>query len=211
METGMAGRTLLDRNGILYPMLVIAAIAVIIVSAVGVAMVTGLLPRAESTSEQRPATDPQVNGPRATKRAAMNEPQAAQRADVNQPQVVKKAAVAGGMDEACNNCGVIESITPVESKGQGSGIGAVAGGVTGALIGNQIGRGNGNTAATIAGAAGGAFAGNAIEKNMKKTLRYQVRVRMSDGSYRTTSHSIAPAFAIGDKVRIVNGQAVAGG
>ncbi len=83
-----------------------------------------------------------------------------------------------------------------------------AGGITGALVGNQIGRGSGNTVATIAGAAGGAFAGNEIEKNMKKSPRYQVRVHMNDGTYRTIHQSSAPAFSVGEKVKIVNGQVV---
>ena len=178
METRIFGKKLLGRNGILYPMLVIAAIAVIIFSAFGVATMTGLLPRAESTNDTHAMT---------------------------------KNRVASSADKTCNNCGVIESINTVEVKGQGSGLGAVAGGVTGALIGNQIGRGNGNTVATIAGMAGGAYAGNEIEKNMKKSSRYQVRVRMNDGTLRTTYSSSAPAFAIGDRVRIMNGQVVAAG
>lgn len=101
---------------------------------------------------------------------------------------------------------MVESITPVEVRGSGTGLGMAAGGITGALLGNQIGRCSGNTVATIAGAAGGAFAGNEIEKNMKKSPRYQVRVRMTDGTYRTTYQSHPPAFAVGDKVKVVNGQ-----
>ncbi|MBI4190139.1 MAG: glycine zipper 2TM domain-containing protein [Betaproteobacteria bacterium] len=178
METKAFGKKLMGRNGLLYPMLVVAAISVIIFSAFGVAMMTGLLPRAES---------------------------------INEPHAMTKNRVAGRADKTCNNCGVIEAINAVEVTGQGTGLGAVAGGVTGALIGNQIGRGSGNTVATIAGAAGGAFAGNEIEKNMKKAVRYQVRVRMNDGTLRTTYYSSAPAFAIGDKVKIVNGQVVAAG
>ncbi|MDP2708209.1 MAG: glycine zipper 2TM domain-containing protein, partial [Burkholderiales bacterium] len=114
-------------------------------------------------------------------------------------------------DKDCSNCGMVESITPVEvirGSGSGTALGMAAGGITGALVGNQIGRGNGNTVATIAGAAGGAFAGNEIEKNMKKSPRYHVRVRMDDGTLRTTYQSHAPAFTVGEKVKIVNGQAV---
>lgn len=175
MQTKILGKKLLDRKGILYPMLVIAAVSVIIFSAFGVATMTGLLPRAES-----------MNDAHATAQSRKHN--------------------AGKFDPACANCGVVESITPIEVKGGGSGLGMVAGGVTGALVGNQIGRGNGNAVATIAGAAGGAFAGNEIEKNMKKAVRYQVRVRMHDGSYRTIHQSYAPAFAVGEKVKIVNGQ-----
>jgi outer membrane lipoprotein SlyB len=106
----------------------------------------------------------------------------------------------------CANCGVIESIRVANVQGQGSGLGAVAGGVAGGLLGNQIGRGNGRTVATIAGAAGGAYAGNAIEKNMKKHTVYRVTLRMEDGRLRTLSQRQAPAFAVGDRVRVANGR-----
>lgn len=46
---------------------------------------------------------------------------------------------------------------------------------------------------------------------MKKTMRYQVQVRMNDGTYRTTYQSSAPAFSVGAKVKVVNGQIAAAG
>jgi outer membrane lipoprotein SlyB len=190
MEIGINRNSEFNRKGLLYPMLLIAAVSVIIFSAFGVAMMTGLLPRAESMGVER-ADDTAKPVPAERERSS------------TPPRHLAAAAT-------CANCGVIESIRPVEVKGQGSGLGMVAGGITGALVGNQIGRGNGNTLATIAGAAGGVFAGNEIEKNMKKAVQYQVRVQMSDGSYRTSTLSTAPAFAVGDKVRVINGQVVAG-
>jgi hypothetical protein len=51
----MLNMKVLSRNGLLYPMLLIAAISVILFSALGVATMTGLLPRAESMSDARPA------------------------------------------------------------------------------------------------------------------------------------------------------------
>lgn len=182
------------KNGILYPMLVIAAVSVIIFSAFGVASLTGLIPTAQPNSVQQPEPQPK------------RQPQSMQ-----PPAKPARAAPTRIAATACDNCGVVEAINAVEVKGEGTGLGVVAGGITGALIGNQIGRGSGNTVATIAGAAGGAYAGNEVEKNMKKSLRYQVRVRMDDGTLRTTYSPSAPAFAIGDKVRIVNGQVVAAG
>jgi outer membrane lipoprotein SlyB len=112
------------------------------------------------------------------------------------------------MAPACADCGVVASIAPVEVKGRTNGLGLIAGGVTGALVGNQIGHGNGNALATIGGAAGGAFAGNEIEKHVKKSVQYKVRVRMPDGTFRTTYQSAAPAFAVGDKVKVSNGRVV---
>jgi outer membrane lipoprotein SlyB len=106
---------------------------------------------------------------------------------------------------ACSSCGTVESIRSIEVRGEATGVGAVAGGVTGAVVGHQMGSGRGNTAMTVLGAAGGAYAGNEIEKNVKKHVVYRVTVRMDDGSFRTVSQANAPAFAVGDKVRLVQG------
>lgn len=103
----------------------------------------------------------------------------------------------------CASCGTIESVTPVERQGKGSGTGAVAGGVLGAVVGNQVGHGGGRTAATLLGALGGGFAGNAIEKHVKKETVYQVRVRMEDGSTRTVEQASLPA--VGTRVTVNNG------
>ena len=107
----------------------------------------------------------------------------------------------------CTNCGEVESVTPVQRAGQGSGVGVVAGGVLGAIVGNQVGKGNGRAAATVLGALGGGYAGNAVEKNMNKAVVYQVRVRMEDGSVRTLEQASAPA--LGARVT-VDGNALRG-
>ena len=59
------------------------------------------------------------------------------------------------------------------------------------------------------GAAGGALAGNAIEKDMKKSTAWRITVRMDDESHRALSQAEPPALAVGDKVRVVEGRAVA--
>ena len=103
----------------------------------------------------------------------------------------------------CKSCGTIEAVTPITKDGQGSGVGVVAGGVLGGVVGNQIGKGSGRAATTVLGAIGGGWAGNAIEKNMKKTTAYSVRVRMADGSTRTMEQSSAPM--VGSKVTVDGG------
>ena len=100
----------------------------------------------------------------------------------------------------CVDCGTVESVTPVEVQGTGSGAGAIAGGVLGAVVGNQVGDGNGKTLATILGAVGGGMAGNAVEKKMKKVTHYDVSVRMEDGSHRIIRQT-APA-SVGSQVRV---------
>lgn len=101
---------------------------------------------------------------------------------------------------ACASCGVIESVTPFEKKGEGTGIGAVAGGVLGGVVGNQVGGGNGKKAMTVLGAVGGGMAGHEIEKRQRATTMYAVKVRMQDGSLRSVTQSTAPT--VGQKVTL---------
>ncbi len=125
------------------------------------------------------------------------------------------AALTGALPSAmsklvapCPNCGVIDSIQQVAVKGKTSGLGAVAGGVAGGLLGNQIGSGNSRAVLTVSGAAGGAFAGDAIEGQMTKQTAWRVTVRLEDGSVKTLLRNSPPPFAVGDRVRIVNGSSL---
>jgi outer membrane lipoprotein SlyB len=123
-----------------------------------------------------------------------------------QQQPARQQPQAVPVTPLCTNCGTIDPIRVVEQAGQGSGVGMIAGGVLGGLLGHQIGHGSGNTAATIVGAAGGAYAGNHVEKNVKKVARYDVSVRMDDGTLRTVSYEAEPGFRSGDKVRFIDGR-----
>jgi outer membrane lipoprotein SlyB len=184
----------------LHPLVAIAAIAVIVLSATGVAAIFGKIPGAESKSSEPFAYNaPGTQGAPGTQSAVPNSERSSRVARGQMPAQSQAPS-------PCADCGVIESIRIAEVQGQGSGAGAVAGGVAGGLIGNQIGHGTGRTVATIAGAAGGAYAGNAIEKNMKKHSVYRVTLRMDDGSQRTVSQREAPAHAVGDRVRVSNGR-----
>ncbi|MCJ0765488.1 glycine zipper 2TM domain-containing protein [Variovorax terrae] len=144
---------------------------------------------ADEVAPPKPVAKPVVTAPKPA-------PVHVARKPVPAPTVVGEATPAPAPAPArvvCANCGTIESVTPVEHKGSGSGLGAVAGGVLGAVVGNQVGGGTGRTVATVLGAVGGGYAGNAVEKNMKKTTAYQVQVRMEDGSVRTIEQATAPA------------------
>ena len=118
------------------------------------------------------------------------------------PQVVMPPP-APVVKAICAACGTVEAVTPITREGQGSGVGVVSGGVLGAVVGNQVGKGSGRAVATVLGAVGGGWAGNTIEKNMKKTTAYSVRVRMEDGSSRTIEQSSAPM--VGSKVTVDGG------
>ena len=177
------------RPGILYPVMLIAAIVLIVFSVVGIATMLGWMPPAMSGGE------PGVKSAAAT----------AAQPGVSRPRLFASAPAN------CVDCGVVESIRVVETKGQGTGVGAIGGAVIGGILGNQVGRGSGRTAATVVGAGAGAYAGNEIEKNSKKSAHYQIRVRMNDGSYRTLRESRQPALSVGQKVRVTEQGIVAAG
>jgi outer membrane lipoprotein SlyB len=109
----------------------------------------------------------------------------------------------------CDTCGVVQSVSYVEKKGEASGAGLVVGGVAGGVIGHQIGSGRGNTVATIAGAGLGALAGNQVEKNVKKKTYYVVTVNLDNGKKQSINFSSKPAFKEGDRVKVVDGKKLA--
>jgi outer membrane lipoprotein SlyB len=186
META---NTAEKRSGILYPVMLIAAIAIIVFSAVGIATMMGWMPTALSGAETAAKTGPAPSA----------------KGGVSRPRIVTSNAAS------CRDCGVVESIRVVELDGEGTGVGAIGGAVVGGILGNQVGRGRGRTAATVVGAGAGAYAGHEIEKNVKKSTRYQVRVRMNDGATRTFYESAQPALSVGQKVRVTDQGVVAAG
>jgi outer membrane lipoprotein SlyB len=110
----------------------------------------------------------------------------------------------------CSSCGTVIAISETRQEGHGTGIGAVGGAVAGGVIGNQFGSGGGRTAMTLLGALGGGFAGNSVEKHLRTTTSYSVRVRMENGHVRYFTYHQAPPFQQGQRVRIENGTLVAG-
>ncbi len=101
----------------------------------------------------------------------------------------------------CDACGVVVSVNQVKVKGKPNYLGAIAGGVAGAALGNQVGKGDGKTAATVLGAVGGAVAGREIEKRVRSGIRYDVAVKLDNGSTRSVSYEADPGLAVGAKVQ----------
>ena len=109
----------------------------------------------------------------------------------------------------CADCGVVESVSLAEVKGDKPNVlGTIAGGVLGGVIGNQVGGGSGKDLATIVGAVGGAYAGNRIENNQDKVQVYRVLVRMDSGATRSIDYANDPGLKVGAAVRIDNGAIV---
>jgi len=195
-----------DTQSRVSPIVAIAAVSVIIFSAAGVGVMTGVIPSSFSKStEQSAATDAAENAA-APKQAAVpaKTPLVSEKAR-REPVHVATAEAPQSVSRVCAACGKVTTINVVEQEGEGTGLGAVAGGVIGGVLGNQIGRGNGRKIATIAGAAGGAYAGHQAEKQIKTTQRWNVAVRMEDGSTRMFSFNQEPSVRVGDSVRVRDG------
>ena len=176
---------------LLYPALLIAGIAVIIASMLGIAAMSGLLPGMQSQPVARPPAG--IDAPAARK----------------PPSPVLSAP--GGRAEAptvpCANCGIVESVRALEAVGSGSGVGAVAGGMDGGILGKQVSGGHGRTAVTVVGTNASTYTGHELEKNMNKNLQYEIRVRMDDQSLRTFAATKAE-LGEGQRVRIRDGRPV---
>jgi outer membrane lipoprotein SlyB len=164
-----------------HPLVWGAGIALIVFCGVGAAAVMGWIP----TSVGKPADEIAV----APKAAPQSSP----------PRTASRAAAK------CANCGVVQSVREIETKGEGSGVGVVGGAVVGGVLGNQVGGGDGKRIMTVVGAVGGAVAGNEIEKRARSTTTYEITVRLDDGSSRVVTEASPPSWRAGDKVRVING------
>lgn len=196
----------------LHPLMVAAAISIIIFCGVGVAAISGLIPQVygsksnaepvatvSGTAAETPAT---VTEKQVASEAA-KEPVAESTAPPKPHRATHRVAEAPAYQApACYDCGTVVAVNAVAVPGNTSGVGAVGGAVVGGVVGHQFGNGHGKQAMTALGAIGGALAGNAVEKSQRQNTRYDVVVRMQDGGTRTISASTPPPFSSGDRVRI---------
>jgi outer membrane lipoprotein SlyB len=184
----------------LHPLLTAAAVSVIVLSAVGVASLTGAIPSSKGQENTLQLPNEFIKPIEPVVYREFNEtPQVAQAPVVTEaPRVVEapKPQVLPGQ------LAVVESVREVKEPGDAKGVGAVAGGVVGGVLGNKLGKGKGFV--TILGAAGGAFAGHQIEKQARAEKRWEIGVRLDDGSQRTLPSDVEPAWRAGDRVRLVN-------
>ncbi len=209
----------------LHPLLTAAAISITVFSAVGVAALTGLLPHSSGTmKDAEPVVtavpeqpQPSVIEPSMPAAAAVATPVAkpkpvhrAAKPQSTQPvQITEAAPIAQAPKPVvpAGITGVVESVKEITTPGDGrSGVGAIGGGIAGAVLGNQFGHGTGRSIMTVLGAAGGALAGKEIEKQHNATKRWEVTVRLDDGSYQTLSSPSLPYWHAGDRVRFLDGR-----
>lgn len=190
----------------LHPLVLAAAGAVVLVCGLGAAAIMGWLPSSNGKDADGSLA---ANGSPMTSQSMPSQmPQSGNASDHRAP-IVHHARpaeyVASASPAKCAECGVIDAVNEVDTRGQGSGVGAAGGAVVGGLLGNQVGSGRGRELATIAGAIGGAVAGNQIEGNVRTNRSYNISVRLNDGSIRTFHQPEQPGWHAGDHVRIVDG------
>lgn len=198
------------------PIVIAAAVSLILFSVVGIGVMTGLIPTANSKTDPKGATTvsapaPKSAGaPRADSKPSLAKATVAESAPVAASKSARSTDAVDKNSEPllCEQCGVVQSVRAVQNKGEASGLGAIAGGITGAVVGNRVGEGQGKTLATMVGVVGGAVAGNKIEENMKKTQGVSVTLLMDSGAARTLRLSTDPGVLPGDKVKVVNGALV---
>lgn len=184
-----------------HPMLIVASVAVVLVSLTGTAAIMGWLPNSAGAPRTADPTASSVAGT-VQQPAVYVAPQRIAAAPVVYRQVrdepVRHAIV-------CQNCGTVDAVREVTSGGDSNGLGAAGGAVVGGLLGNQVGSGHGRDAMTVVGAIGGALAGNQIQKRSNATHSYQTTVHMNNGSTRTVAQANQPDWREGDHVKIVDG------
>lgn len=120
------------------------------------------------------------------------------------PRIKSKPAQPG----TCALCGTIESVRTIEVYDEPSAAAGVMdskGGAETAGAGGAIASG----AMSVLDSLNDMVSGNSAEKaekNLRKRLVWRVTVRMDDGSFRAISLPSPPVFAVGEKVRVVEGR-----
>ena len=161
----------------LHPIVWIAGIALIVFCGVGAAALMGWIGTGKAV-EQSPLTK------------------------LDKARAPERAHVAA---KVCLECGVVQSVQEVDTKGTGSGVGAVGGAVVGGVLGHQVGDGDQRKIGAVVGAVAGGVVGNEIEKQVRTTKTFEIAVRFDDGSNRVITEATASPWHVGDKVKVVNG------
>ena len=187
----------------LHPLIATAACAVILVSLVGVAAITGLLPDSRgNTAPLSAVSENTLDIGNADKPAAADDAPLASKlvADKLAEEPVKRASIPKPAPKPqpvrqAKSQPAVQPITrpapyqpPVAARAPTC---------------------NGRKVATVAGAIGGSLAGLEVERRIGTS--YEVRVRMEDGQVRTFPYDNQPAWQSGDRIRVVNGYLTAQG
>jgi outer membrane lipoprotein SlyB len=126
------------------------------------------------------------------------------------PPPVAPAVPAGPVPKVtgvCDRCGAVETIRQVMAKDQWTPLGSVPLssdlGPTGVAV-YQIGPGFSNQGQVFIGAAGGGV--YQTRANQRNVTRWEIVVRMDDGSGRSVIQNYEPLFVVGDRVHVFGTQ-----
>jgi outer membrane lipoprotein SlyB len=128
-----------------------------------------------------------------------------------QPTAGAQPAASKQPPPACDRCGTVESIGQTTTREQWTALGSVpsrAGGSSdispSAVTTFKIGPGFSNQGQVMIGAAGGAaYHTRPSERN---ATRWEIAVRMDDGSARSVIQNYEPLLQVGDRVRVFGTQ-----
>jgi uncharacterized protein YcfJ len=169
----------------IHPLMAGAAASVMLVSMVGVAAITGILPNSHSISASAapidtrmamaPATPAQPAPAQYAASAPAEAPVVIHKHIVEHKHVVKRTAPVDSQAPSpqytqvstASNQPYQQPQPTQQAAAPTSGVGIAAGAVIGGLLGNQVGDGRGRTLATVAGAVGGGYFGNEVEKRTR--------------------------------------------
>ena len=119
------------------------------------------------------------------------------------PAVAATPSAGGG----CDRCGKVETIRQVTAKDQWTPLGSVPSssdlGPTGVAV-YQIGPGFSNQGQVFIGAAGGGV--YQTRANQRNVTRWEVVVKMDDGSSRSVIQNYEPLYVVGDRVHVFGTQ-----
>ncbi len=141
-------------SGLLYPTMLVAAVAVIGFSLFGIATMAGYLPNLLSDGDE-----------------------------------AEMASSTSAETVVCANCGVISSMHPVAQ--------------TRAVSDGDAQRG------AASRPSGRAERPQSRAAAPQRDVHYQIKVHMSDGSYRSFDYGAAPQMAVGQQVKVVDGRIIA--
>jgi hypothetical protein len=103
-----------------------------------------------------------------------------------EPVVPPASSAARVQTTSCASCGTVIAIRTFELRDSVTPVNAAAGSAPGAMS---------------------VIPGLSSDSNRARHV-YRVTIHMEDGSYRTVSHGATPGFAVGDKVRLIQGALV---
>lgn len=118
------------------------------------------------------------------------------KADVNNLVIAAAASKpVAHAQKKCRNCGLVESVREIAANSQTSSTPPVGG-----AMDSQIGAGRNQDLATT----GATMGGNSRENSSASGKKYEIVVRLDDGSTRTLHETHTPMWRPGDRVSINN-------